>query len=45
MKPAAFEYFAPKSVEEALALLAEYGYDAKPLGEKGKRKYQTKPVE
>ena len=31
MKPAAFDYFAPKSVQEALALLAEYGYDAKPL--------------
>ncbi len=31
MKPAAFDYFAPKSLPEALALLAEYGYDAKPL--------------
>ena len=31
MKPAAFDYFAPKSIEEALALLAEHGYDAKPL--------------
>jgi len=31
MKPAAFDYFAPKSVEEALSLLAEHGYDAKPL--------------
>lgn len=31
MKPAAFDYFAPKSVAEALILLAEYGYDAKPL--------------
>lgn len=31
MKPAAFDYFAPKSIPEALALLAEHGYDAKPL--------------
>ncbi|MBI3961091.1 MAG: xanthine dehydrogenase family protein subunit M [Chloroflexi bacterium] len=31
MKPASFDYFAPKSIDEALALLAEYGYDAKPL--------------
>jgi carbon-monoxide dehydrogenase medium subunit len=31
MKPAPFEYFAPKSVDEALAHLAEYGYDAKVL--------------
>lgn len=31
MKPAAFDYFAPKSIDEALALLAEHGYDAKPL--------------
>jgi CO/xanthine dehydrogenase FAD-binding subunit len=31
MKPAPFEYFAPTSVEEALALLAEHGYEAKVL--------------
>ena len=31
MKPAAFDYFAPKSIDEALALLREYGYAAKPL--------------
>ena len=31
MKPAPFEYFAPKTVDEALAHLAEYGYDAKVL--------------
>jgi len=31
MKPAPFEYFAPTTVEEALAHLAEYGYDAKVL--------------
>lgn len=31
MKPAAFEYHAPRSLEEALALLAEHGSDAKPL--------------
>ncbi|MCJ7723160.1 MAG: xanthine dehydrogenase family protein subunit M [Anaerolineales bacterium] len=31
MKPPPFEYYAPTTVEEALALLAEYGYDAKPL--------------
>ena len=31
MKPAPFEYYAPTSVEEALALLAEHGYDAKVL--------------
>lgn len=31
MKPAPFEYFAPKSVEEALAHLAEYGWEAKVL--------------
>jgi carbon-monoxide dehydrogenase medium subunit len=29
MKPAPFEYFAPASVEQALALLAEHGYEAK----------------
>ena len=31
MKPAAFEYHRPDSVEEALALLARHGYDAKLL--------------
>ena len=31
MKPAAFEYFAPATVDEALALLAEHGGEAKPL--------------
>src|SRR5262249_61853279 len=31
MKPAPFEYHAPRSVEETLALLAEYGDEAKVL--------------
>jgi aerobic carbon-monoxide dehydrogenase medium subunit len=31
MKPAPFRYFAPRSLEEALHLLAEHGDDAKPL--------------
>ena len=31
MKPAPFEYHRPESVEEALALLASHGYDAKVL--------------
>ncbi|HZG44072.1 MAG TPA: FAD binding domain-containing protein, partial [Longimicrobium sp.] len=31
MKPAPFEYYRPESVEEALSLLAEHGYDAKLL--------------
>jgi len=31
MKPAPFEYHRPASVEEALALLAEHGYEAKLL--------------
>lgn len=31
MKPAAFKYFAPETVEEALEHLAQYGYDAKVL--------------
>lgn len=31
MKPAPFEYHAPGSVEEALALLKEHGWDAKAL--------------
>ena len=31
VKPAPFEYFRPRSVEEALDLLAEHGPDAKPL--------------
>jgi carbon-monoxide dehydrogenase medium subunit len=31
MKPAPFEYFCPDTLEEALALLAEHGSEAKPL--------------
>jgi carbon-monoxide dehydrogenase medium subunit len=31
VKPPAFEYHAPESVEEVLALLTEHGFDAKPL--------------
>ncbi|RIK37788.1 MAG: molybdopterin dehydrogenase [Chloroflexi bacterium] len=31
MKPAPFRYFAPQSLDEALALLSEHGYDAKLL--------------
>lgn len=31
MKPAKFDYYAPVSRDEALALLARYGYDAKAL--------------
>ncbi len=31
MKPAPFKYFAPTTLEEALALMAEYGYEAKAL--------------
>ncbi|MCG8604490.1 xanthine dehydrogenase family protein subunit M, partial [bacterium] len=31
MKPAPFEYFAPTATEEALALLAEHGDEAKVL--------------
>lgn len=31
MKPAPFQYYAPRSVEEAAGLLAEHGYDAKIL--------------
>lgn len=31
MKPAAFDYHAPSTVEEALSLLAEYGDESKPL--------------
>lgn len=31
MKPAPFKYYAPTSVEEALACLAEHGWDAKVL--------------
>jgi len=31
VKPAAFAYYRPDSVEQALALLAEHGGDAKPL--------------
>src|SRR5438093_9176171 len=31
MKPAPFDYFAPAALDEALALLADHGADAKPL--------------
>ena len=31
MKPPAFDYYAPDSLEEALALLAEHGSAANPL--------------
>jgi carbon-monoxide dehydrogenase medium subunit len=31
MKPSAFDYYAPETLEEALALMTEYGSDAKPL--------------
>jgi carbon-monoxide dehydrogenase medium subunit len=31
MKPAPFEYYAPRSIPEALDLLGEHGYDAKVL--------------
>ena len=31
MKPPPFKYYAPTTLEEALAHLAEHGYDAKPL--------------
>jgi carbon-monoxide dehydrogenase medium subunit len=31
MKPAAFDYYAPKSLDEALAHLTEFGWDAKAL--------------
>jgi CO/xanthine dehydrogenase FAD-binding subunit len=31
MKPAPFRYFAPASLDEALALLQEHGWDARPL--------------
>jgi len=31
MKPAPFRYYAPQSLDEVLALLTEYGYDAKLL--------------
>jgi CO/xanthine dehydrogenase FAD-binding subunit len=31
VKPAPFEYFCPATLDEALALLAEHGSDAKPL--------------
>lgn len=31
MKPASFEYFAPHTVSEAVAALAQHGYDAKAL--------------
>jgi len=31
LKPAPFEYFAPETAEEAVALMAEHGIDARPL--------------
>ncbi len=31
MKPAPFEYFAPRTIDETLAHLAQYGYEAKVL--------------
>lgn len=31
MKPAAFEYYVPNTLDEALGLMAEHGYDAKIL--------------
>ncbi|HTP10135.1 MAG TPA: xanthine dehydrogenase family protein subunit M [Anaerolineae bacterium] len=31
MKPSVFDYYAPDSLDEALALLAQYGSDVKPL--------------
>ncbi len=31
MKPPAFKYLSPATVDETVAYLAEYGYDAKPL--------------
>ena len=31
MKPPPFQYFAPTTIDEALALMAEHGYDAKVL--------------
>jgi carbon-monoxide dehydrogenase medium subunit len=31
MKPASFEYYAPQTVSEAVATLAQHGYDAKAL--------------
>ena len=31
MKPTPFEYYAPTSIEQALAHLSEHGYDAKVL--------------
>src|SRR6478672_10110561 len=31
MKPAAFDYYRPQSLDEALSLLAQYAGDAKPL--------------
>lgn len=29
MKPAAFSYYRPRSLDEAIALLVEHGFDAK----------------
>ncbi|MEN8098611.1 MAG: xanthine dehydrogenase family protein subunit M [Chloroflexota bacterium] len=31
MKPAPFDYYAPTTLDEALSLISQYGYDAKPL--------------
>jgi carbon-monoxide dehydrogenase medium subunit len=31
MKPAPFRYFAPTTLDEALSILADFGYEAKPL--------------
>jgi carbon-monoxide dehydrogenase medium subunit len=31
MKPAPFDYFAPKSLDEALSLLDQYGWEGKPI--------------
>lgn len=31
MKPPPFDYYRPQTIEEALSLLGEHGYDAKPL--------------
>jgi aerobic carbon-monoxide dehydrogenase medium subunit len=31
MKPASFDYYAPRTLDEALSLLAQHGSDAKPL--------------
>lgn len=38
MKPAAFAYSAPRTVEEAVSLLEEHDYDAKLCGGGGSRR-------